>query len=194
MSDTAFQKCNKCGKTKEIVEFRIRSDNGKPRRECKLCSKSFRLEWEHSYDKKIKKACTICGSKIYYRNKSGKCKRCARLGITNSEQSNRLRALAVMDGKNANWKGNSAGIYAKHKWMYTHYGQPILCDHCENKNNKRMEWANISGLYKRERYDWLRLCSRCHYKFDYKVKRVFRFWMSLFWNADYHDVLIKTFT
>jgi len=34
------------------------------------------------------------------------------------------------------------------------------------KGYKRYEWANVSGKYRREREDFVRLCKKCHCKMD----------------------------
>lgn len=71
-----------------------------------------------------------------------------------------------------NFKGDEASYSAKHYWMSRHYGQPSTCEHCQKPNltGKKIHWANKSGLYKREREDWLRLCVKCHFLFDKQNK------------------------
>lgn len=32
--------------------------------------------------------------------------------------------------------------------------------------NKKIHWANISRLYKRDLDDWMRLCAKCHKAYD----------------------------
>lgn len=64
------------------------------------------------------------------------------------------------------WKGEDAGYGSKHDWVNKSFGKPKVCNHCGTTKAKKYEWANISGLYKRIRLDWLRLCKSCHMKFD----------------------------
>ena len=76
-------------------------------------------------------------------------------------------------GKNINWKGEEASYQAKHIWMINNYGSPIRCDHCGKRQRKSkgrniIQWANISGKFKRERSDWMTLCVSCHKKYDYR--------------------------
>jgi len=66
------------------------------------------------------------------------------------------------------WKGENAGYVAKHLWMTKHFSKPDRCDLCGNADVSRIEWANISGEYKRNRDDWLALCPSCHRKMDYR--------------------------
>lgn len=62
------------------------------------------------------------------------------------------------------WKGDTASYSAIHKWLYAHYEKPTKCQDCGSTNS--IEWANISGEYRRERGDWKHLCKRCHMIFD----------------------------
>ena len=83
-------------------------------------------------------------------------------------------------GKRSNqWKGEKAGYSAKHKWIVSQNGNPLICENCEKVGGyiimrngvKRwvIQWANISGKYLRERSDWIGLCTPCHGKYDKKV-------------------------
>jgi hypothetical protein len=116
--------------------------------------------------------CKSCGVSYKPRahNKGGFCSRSCynkwRKGkITNSGQ---FKPGDNVGHKNVNWKGDDVGYYAVHDWMYKEYGQPQICEHCDSKNlgSRKHQWANISGEYKRERSDWLRLCARCHFAYD----------------------------
>lgn len=71
---------------------------------------------------------------------------------------------------NPRWKGNNAKYSAIHMWIGRHFGKPKKCEECgiikkigqDGKN--RIQWANISGHYLRERNDWMTLCDSCHTK------------------------------
>lgn len=69
---------------------------------------------------------------------------------------------------NPKWKGDGAGYVSKHCWMYLHFGKPTTCEKCGRSNlkGKYINWANISGEYKRKRKDWIRLCKKCHVVHD----------------------------
>lgn len=72
--------------------------------------------------------------------------------------------------KNPRWTGDNVTYGGIHDWMTYNYGQPKKCEQCGSKNeNTRYHWANISGEYKRDRSDWVRLCPKCHYKYDGRV-------------------------
>ena len=70
------------------------------------------------------------------------------------------------DKSNA-WVGDEAGYSAVHMWLTQHYTKES-CDHCNKplEELSRLEWANISGEYKRDREDYLCLCPSCHRKMD----------------------------
>lgn len=68
----------------------------------------------------------------------------------------------------SNWKGDNAGYQAKHIWIREKFGSPLDCEQCKKtvENTRKIQWANISGEWWRERNDWRRLCTSCHRKFD----------------------------
>lgn len=72
----------------------------------------------------------------------------------------------VRDNHNGNWKGDNASKDAIHKWVIERLGKPKFCEGCGNEYDKRYEWANISGEYKRDLSDWIRLCPTCHRRYD----------------------------
>lgn len=55
-----------------------------------------------------------------------------------------------------------------HRWVERKLGKPNKCEHCGKivLNNRYIHWANKSGLYLRDLTDWIRLCSKCHAKYD----------------------------
>lgn len=66
------------------------------------------------------------------------------------------------------WKGDKGSYRTKHLWIVNNFGQPTTCEHCNKENlyGHEIHWANISGHYKREKTDWIRLCAKCHGIFD----------------------------
>ena len=69
------------------------------------------------------------------------------------------------------WKGEKASYEAKHMWITKHYAnEKTTCSHCNKSKEEvsRLEWANISGEYKRDRDDYICLCPSCHRKMDLK--------------------------
>lgn len=68
--------------------------------------------------------------------------------------------------QNGIWAGDKVKYSALHDWVSRHKGKPRLCEECGTTEAKKYEWANISGLYRRELEDWKRLCVSCHRKAD----------------------------
>lgn len=59
-------------------------------------------------------------------------------------------------------KTNYRGL---HLWVTRHKGKPEICVEC-GKTEGRIEWANISGLYKRDLGDYQSMCKKCHIAMD----------------------------
>src|ERR1035441_7311836 len=54
---------------------------------------------------------------------------------------------------------------ALHSWVQANF-DPMPCEFC-NGEKGRMEWAQKHGQEgSRKREDWLRLCGKCHRKYD----------------------------
>lgn len=69
------------------------------------------------------------------------------------------------------WKGQQAGYHAVHLWLTKHYLKGSQCETCQTTKASRLEWANISGEYKREREDYMVLCPSCHRLMDNAKRR-----------------------
>ena len=70
-------------------------------------------------------------------------------------------------GKSANaWKGEEAGYHATHLWLTKHFTKGNACEGCGTTKASRLEWANLSRKYKRERSDYKVLCPSCHRLLD----------------------------
>lgn len=65
------------------------------------------------------------------------------------------------------WKGEDVSYQRKHQWVRYWFGEAMECEHCGTTNAKKYDWANISGLYKRDSADYIRLCRSCHKKYDH---------------------------
>ncbi len=66
------------------------------------------------------------------------------------------------------WKSNNVSYRALHRWVEGQMGRPTTCWFCGKGNlkGKAIHWANKSGEYRRDLSDWLRLCKKCHMKYD----------------------------
>ncbi len=71
------------------------------------------------------------------------------------------------------WKGDEVGYFALHTWVQRHKGLPQDCEDCGATDSDRSyDWANISGEYRRDLDDFMRLCRSCHRKFDFWKKKI----------------------
>lgn len=70
------------------------------------------------------------------------------------------------------WKGEDARYTTIHSWVRRKLGRPDKCKHCGKSglSGKQIHWANKNHLYKRNLDDWLRLCRKCHWKYDNEKK------------------------
>lgn len=70
--------------------------------------------------------------------------------------------------KNHNWKGDDVKYRSLHHWVVTNLGQPTKCEHCDKDGltGKQIHWANKDHKYRRVLDDWIRLCPKCHGKYD----------------------------
>ena len=75
---------------------------------------------------------------------------------------------------NSAWKGDNVGYVALHDWVKRYLGTPLNCVNCPRMggSNRSYHWHNISGEYKRDLSDWIRLCSSCHRKTHNAGKKV----------------------
>lgn len=70
-------------------------------------------------------------------------------------------------GRSSNaWKGERAGYAAIHSWLARTFEKGDNCEGCGTTEAKRLEWANLSGEYKRARADYKVLCTPCHRRLD----------------------------
>lgn len=70
------------------------------------------------------------------------------------------------------WKGDKVGLGGLHLWVIKHLGRPRRCEHCGSTRARKYEWANRSQKYLRDLKDWIRLCTKCHARYDYATRSV----------------------
>ena len=64
-----------------------------------------------------------------------------------------------------------------HRQVERVLGKPKICENCGDTTKNKYDWANISGLYKDDITDYIRLCISCHRLYDFgkiKVRRNFK--------------------
>ena len=137
---------------------------------CQYCGKEFtkkllvsRQKWERQ------RFCSQpCGNKG---KDSSHLKRYSFKKGVSANPDTQFNSTTTTGVNNINWKGDNASYAAKHIWVKYHYGNPQRCDHCKTTDKRMYHWANISGEYKRDRNDWLRLCVPCHKRADLHRRR-----------------------
>lgn len=85
-----------------------------------------------------------------------------------SEGKTGKKVPSLQGVKSSHWKGDRVTYSGLHHWVKKEMGSPSYCEHCGANNLKprQYHWANKSQQYKRELEDWLRLCVKCHRKYD----------------------------
>lgn len=75
--------------------------------------------------------------------------------------------LNLRGEKTPQWKGENASYEVIHQWLKRRYGSPFGCVECGTTENRKYEWANISGKYHRSIEDFQSMCVPCHRKMDF---------------------------
>lgn len=162
-----MKKCFKCLQEKPLSDYykhKQMTDGylGK----CKDCAKK---------DGKIsngihKRTCVEC--KIVFNTTGGEISRKGALTCSRECYFKRFRKIVGREDGSPNWKGDKVGKKALHNWVEKNLGKPKKCEHCNSFNEigKKYEWANKSQNYKRDLSDLIRLCTKCHSKYDYKTR------------------------
>jgi len=60
----------------------------------------------------------------------------------------------------------SSTYVSVHQWVYREKGKPNYCVMCKTTTAKRFEWANKDHKYQRNLDDYIRLCKKCHCRYD----------------------------
>jgi len=161
------KKCFKCNIEKELSEFykHPQMADGTVNK-CKDCNK---IDNKIS-NGKCERECLECGAVFFttineIKRRGGGGKTCSRKCYFE-----RLRKIVKRDSESPNWKGDNVGNGALHDWVERHLGKPNKCEHCKTETSKKYDWANKSQKYKRDLNDWIRLCRKCHAKYDYPVR------------------------
>ena len=85
-----------------------------------------------------------------------------------TETKRKINEKSLREEKSPHWKENLTYV-GIHAWVYRKLGKPKRCDRCGRNKLKKYTWHNLSGKYKRDIKDWIRLCYRCHYRADRKL-------------------------
>jgi hypothetical protein len=87
-------------------------------------------------------------------------------------ERNRLNNPGKSNKEHHNWQGEFASYRSMHRWVVRHKGQPKTCTHCNKTGltSHRIHWANIDHKYRRNLDDYIRLCVKCHHKYDSQLE------------------------
>ena len=119
--------------------------------------------------------CLDCGA-----NKSKNGLYCKKCGYKHRVRPTGLKYKIVVQNKGWFIKGQQVwnkgvpsifrkenpGYDAIHEWINRWLNKSKTCEKCNSEKN--VEWANKSGLYLRDFLDWMRLCKKCHTRYDYE--------------------------
>jgi hypothetical protein len=95
------------------------------------------------------------------------------LGKKMSEESKRKMAAAKIGkiGWETNrWKGDAVGNTALHTWVRKFIPKSETCGFCHKK--KKLQLANMTGMYNRDFANWKYLCAKCHVYYDGTVNNL----------------------
>jgi len=109
-----------------------------------------------------------CGKILYvFPSRIGRKKYCS------NECKYKNFGLKFSLSNNPKWKGDNIKYGSLHDFIAYNLGKSQNCSHCKTDNltGHKIHWANISGKYHRDLKDWIRLCAKCHSKYDHSKGR-----------------------
>src|SRR3990167_2377986 len=116
--------------------------------------------------------CSECEEPLLFKNQHKFCSRkCYNSHMKKNPNKGcyRVGHIQKKEGDSPNWKGNVVGYTGMHMRIKSKYGIPNKCENpvCQFPDEKKFEWANLSGEYKYDRKDWMMLCIQCHRRRDF---------------------------
>ena len=127
--------------------------------------------WNKGNRVRIFSNCLTCGKKFSHFNftKKNNPRFCSQKCVVNSTQ---FKKGECENEKNSQWKGTNASYTASHHWIARKRGKPHYCEHCKRSDlpHRSYNWANIDHKYNRNIKDYIRLCVRCHKKYDATIR------------------------
>jgi len=92
----------------------------------------------------------------------------AKLSLSKIGAKNPMFGVKRRNENTIDWSLDRIGYVRLHKWVRRQIGKPNLCSNCNDgtRATKDYHWANISKLYKKDVTDWIRLCAKCHSRWD----------------------------
>jgi hypothetical protein len=84
--------------------------------------------------------------------------------LSETHRQNMVAALPRGD-RHPGWKGDAVSYIGLHAWMLRHFTKIGVCEDC-GATPEKTEWANVTGLYIRDRAQFRELCISCHRTLD----------------------------
>ena len=141
------------------------------KRSCLVCGKEFRgvKDFKDRKQKYCSKACWNIRGTVTMLVKE--CRTCSKSFRTSDKRKifcDSSCGHKRPETEQPAWKGDAVSYSGLHKWVSSRLGKPKECEHCHAivEDPKGIHWANKSQEYKRDLSDWLRLCRKCHMKYD----------------------------
>lgn len=143
------------------------------KRNCLVCHKEYFI-FRDQAKRGIRK---YCSRKCFNASRIGKVKKCLVCNKTfysyrSDDKFHKHKYCswecyikATKEDNHWNWKGNDVGYNALHNWVKRKLGFPNKCEMC-GVENEILDWANKDHTYRRNINNWIRLCRKCHYKYD----------------------------
>lgn len=105
-----------------------------------------------------------------------------RKGQKISKKTREKMSEAKKGKKHWRWKGSKVKYSGLHGWVKRELGNAKECSVCKIKGEYHshirkgtkvkawsIQWANISGRYKRDLTDWINLCQLCHKHYEKNI-------------------------
>ncbi len=124
--------------------------------------------WKYRKDKR--KPICWCG-KVLSRYDAKNCQQ--HVSEEHRKKMSSARVGRFIGADHPGWKGDMVSYRGMHQWVRRELGSPKRCEYC-GKNNligRKIHWANKSRKYRRDKKDWISLCSKCHGEYDKGKKR-----------------------
>lgn len=133
---------------------------------CNHCEKLFHIAPSRLTDTKVRRG-VFCSRACSDASKSGKPTWNKGLSGDAYKKHYPRGFGGVFFKRDSIFAGDRKEYMALHHWVRKTLGKSNVCESCGTKQGgKRIQWANKSGEYRKDAGDWIRLCAKCHYKYD----------------------------
>lgn len=158
-NSTTLVKCKNCNKEYRVSYARLRDGRGK------YCSRP--CKGLDTQGKSVAPQTEFKKGHQPWNAGTGKFADCIVCGKSYREQPNKKNLHCSVACREITI-GDDIGYGGLHDWVRRILGRPKMCEMCGfySDNPKLLNWANKTGDYKRDVNDWIRLCRKCHHRYD----------------------------